>query len=223
MSAALWSGSPRRRSVLAPACVLLALGACRSAYYSTLEKFGVAKRDLLVERVEEGKEAQDEAKQQFVTTLERFRELAGTDPDELEDVYDELADEYESCESDAEAVHERIAAIEQVSADLFEEWEAEIEEIGSRDLRAKSEQSLESSRLKTKDLLAVMKRAESRMDPVLASFRDHVLYLKHNLNARAIASLEDTVLEIEGEVERLVAEMQASIDKADAYIASMQD
>ena len=34
-----------------------------------------------------------------------------------------------------------------------------------------------------------MRLAESRIEPVLKSFRDQVLFLKHNLNAKAIASL----------------------------------
>ena len=97
-----------RRALL---CALIALGGCRGAYYSTLEKFGVHKRDILVDRVEEGREAQAEAKEQFATTLERFQALTGVEPDDLEDAYEELADEQESCESDAQEVRERIAAI----------------------------------------------------------------------------------------------------------------
>ena len=56
---------------------------------------------------------------------------------------------------------------------------------------------------------------------LLAAFNDQVLFLKHNLNARAIASLDSTVLELEGEVTRLIEEMNASIAEANAFIESM--
>ena len=36
------------------------------------------------------------------------------------------------------------------------------------------------------------------MKPVLAAFHDQVLVLKHNLNARAIASLEGTAVTLQG-------------------------
>ena len=208
-----------RRALL---CALIGLGACRGAYYSTMEKFGVHKRDILVDRVEEGREAQTEAKEQFATTLERFQELTGVEPDDLDEAYEALADEQGSCESRAKEVRERIAAIEEVSADLFEEWEAEIESMSSKDLQRQSRETLTASKSRYDELIAAMKKAEERMEPVLTAFRDHVLFLKHNLNARAISSLETTVTQIEGDVARLIAEMQASIEKADEFIASMQ-
>jgi hypothetical protein len=66
-----------------------------------------------------------------------------------------------------------------------------------------------------------MKAAEAKMDPVLAAFKDQVLFLKHNLNARAIASLQDTVGRVESDVQRLVAEMEASINEANTFIQQM--
>jgi DNA repair exonuclease SbcCD ATPase subunit len=175
-----------------------------------------------VDRVEEGQEEQDAAKRQFLATFERFRELAGTGPDELEDAYAELADELEDCESRARAVSERIGSIEQVSQDLFDEWQAEIGQMSSADLKRQSQASLEQSRERYGELIGAMKQAESKMEPVLVAFRDHVLFLKHNLNARAVASLQATVVEIEGQVSQLVQDMQASIEKADAFISSLE-
>jgi hypothetical protein len=59
------------------------------------------------------------------------------------------------------------------------------------------------------------------MTPVLSAFKDQVLFLKHNLNARAVASLSDTVKGIEGDVGRLIAEMNASIAEANQFIEQM--
>jgi hypothetical protein len=59
------------------------------------------------------------------------------------------------------------------------------------------------------------------MNPVLAAFKDQVLFLKHNLNAQAIASLGSTATQIEGDVARLIKEMEASIGEADDFIKQM--
>jgi hypothetical protein len=211
----------KQHHLLAALLALSLAAACRSGYYATMERFGVHKRDILVERVQEGRQEQAEAQQQFQTTFERFKELTGAEGGELERVYDRLRKELTLCEDDAEDVREHIDSIEDVAGDLFDEWEGELDEITNRELRAKSRQQLEDTRTRYRALLGTMRSAEARMEPVLVAFRDHVLFLKHNLNARAIASLESTVVAIEGDVSRLIDEMKKSIQEADEFIASM--
>ena len=67
-----------------------------------------------------------------------------------------------------------------------------------------------------------MKKASSSMDPVLTAFKDRVLFLKHNLNAQAIASLSKTVVAIQGDVSKLIDAMQASIAEADEFLGAMK-
>ena len=67
-----------------------------------------------------------------------------------------------------------------------------------------------------------MKRAESKIQPVLSVFNDLVLYLKHNLNAQAIAALQGELVGLEENVDRLVREMEASIREADQFISKLQ-
>ena len=66
-----------------------------------------------------------------------------------------------------------------------------------------------------------MKRAEKKLDPVLAAFHDRVLFLKHNLNARAIASLKAERAKIQTDINILVADMNRSIAEADRFIKEM--
>jgi hypothetical protein len=56
---------------------------------------------------------------------------------------------------------------------------------------------------------------------VLAGFRDQVLFLKHNLNAKAIASLQSNVLAIEDDIAVLIRDMEASIKEADEFIHTL--
>ncbi len=67
-----------------------------------------------------------------------------------------------------------------------------------------------------------MKQAEARMAPVLARFNDQVLFLKHNLNAAAIAGLQPQAAAIQTDVAALVREMEASINEANAFISQMK-
>ncbi len=71
--------------------------------------------------------------------------------------------------------------------------------------------------------IGAMKRAEEKIQPVLAVFHDQVLYLKHNLNARAITALQGEMVSLEKDVALLVREMEASIKEADQFINQLQN
>jgi len=207
---------------MALALLLAAAGSCQSAYYGIQEKFGVHKRDILVDRVEEGREAQEAAKEQFQSALDAFKAVESFDGGDLEEVYDELNGEYQVAESRVKTVRSRIASIEDVSEDLFAEWKQELEQYDNAELRAKSEQTMIETKDRYADLIAAMRRAEVKMEPVLAMFGDQVLFLKHNLNAKAITSLQGSLASIESDVGILIRDMETSIAEADAFIAAME-
>src|SRR4051812_39302203 len=170
------------------ACLLwLASGGCKSAYYNTWEKLGWAKRDILVDRVKDARDDQEEAKKQFKTTLQRFQEVTNYQGGDLEAKYKKLNSEYEDAVGAGEHVSKRIKAVEEVAADMFKEWQEELKQYTTPDLRRSSEEKLRDTKQRYGQLIGVMKQAESKMQPVLAAFKNQVLYLKHNLNAQAIA------------------------------------
>ncbi|MHC4619035.1 MAG: DUF2959 domain-containing protein [Planctomycetota bacterium] len=200
--------------------VLLPVG-CHSVYYKTMEKFGYHKRDLLVERVEDARDAQADAKDQFESALEKFSSVIGYSGGALEEKYEELKAELEGSESKAKAVRKRIGNVEEVAGALFEEWESELGKYSSEKLRRSSERKLEQTQQRYVQLIGAMKRAEEKMGPVLSAFGDQVLFLKHNLNAQAIASLHEELVSVEAEVSSLIREMEASIAEADSFIREM--
>jgi len=111
--------------------------------------------------------------------------------------------------------------VRKVGGDLFKEWESEINEYTDANLRRKSENQMRETRRRYDQLVEKMDRAADRMDPVLATMKDHVLFLKHNLNARALGSLEETAESLERDVNRLIRDMEASIAEANKFIATV--
>ena len=201
--------------------VSLLLAGCTSAYYAAWEKLGYEKRDILVSRIKSANKDQEEAKKQFQTTLEKFQDVTGFKGGDLEAEYKKLNSSYEDCVSRADAVSKRIASVESVAKDMFNEWQSELSQYSDQNRRRASEQMLNDTKVKYEKLIAVMKQAEKRMQPVLTVFHDQVLFLKHNLNAAAIASLKDTSAGIESDVSKLIADMNASINEANSFINQM--
>jgi SMC interacting uncharacterized protein involved in chromosome segregation len=202
---------------------LTALTGCSSMYYGTMEKFGVHKRDIMVDRVKEARTAQQDAKKQFANALEQFRSVIDVKGGDLQTKYDKLNAELQRSEARAKEVHDRIASVEDVSEALFKEWRTEIRQYSSDSLRRQSEQQLESTRTKYSQLITAMKKAAARIDPVLVPLRDQVLFLKHNLNAKAIASLNTELTSVQGNVDVLVRDMEAAIAEADEFIKAMKE
>lgn len=210
-----------------PLVLLLALGTlslsgCQSAYYSAWEQFGVEKRDILVERVEDARGAQQEAQEQFNSALEELSQLIGFEGGELQDQYDKLNDQYEASESSAERVSARIDKVESVADALFSEWRDELTQYNSEKLRRDSERKLAETERRYKKLLSSMRKAEASMAPVLAGLKDNVLYLKHNLNANAIGALQGEFNAIKQDIKTLIDEMNRAIGQSSEFIASMQ-
>ena len=214
---------PRPTTTLA--CLLLlmlpAFAGCQTAYYKTMQTFGYEKREILVDRVETARDKQEDAKQQFTSALEQFKSVVAFDGGDLEAMYDKLDREYKRSESAADAVSGRIDAVDRVATALFEEWEDELDEYESADLRRASEKQLETTRARYDRMLKAMRKAEATMPPVLSAMKDQVLFLKHNLNAQAVASIQGTAEGIGRDIESLIKQMQASIDEANAFIDQM--
>jgi hypothetical protein len=210
------------RRFLLLGAVVLAASSCTRVFYATNEKFGREKRDILASRVKDTRKEQEKAKEQFQTTLEAFQAVTGFKGGELEEVYKKLNREYERSEDRTKEVRGRISSVERVANDMFREWGKEIDQIGDRDLKAKSRSLMRATQGKCNSLLVRMKESEVRMLPVLRAFRDQVLYLKHNLNAQAIQSLRETSIKIDADVAALVREMEASIREADAFVAALE-
>lgn len=198
---------------------------CSSAVIAAKEKMGIPKRDQLVARVKDARDEQQEAKQQFASALDEF--LAVTDArrdqsvSDLEARYKKLSSEYDRSESRAKDVHTRIDKVRAVADALFKEWKAELSQYTSEDLRRRSQQELDQTRAQYDKLLAAMNAAAKKMDPVLGAFKDQVLFLKHNLNARAISSLQGDAARVQSDVNALIKDMEASIREANSFIDQM--
>ena len=211
----------RSSSLLVTAFALLLTG-CSSVYYDAMEKIGIPKREILVDRVEAARGAQHEAKEQFADALEQFLAVTKVPPTELKATYDRLNTEFKKSETRAQEVRDKIDAIDNVAKALFDEWHAELSQYQNPSMRTQSERQLNATKQRYAALMRVMEQAAGRMEPVLGAFRDQVLFLKHNLNAQAIAALDATTRDLQQDIGRLIADMERSIKEADAFISAMQ-
>ncbi|MDB6047616.1 MAG: repair protein [Pseudomonas sp.] len=206
------------------ACIaLFALSGCQSAYFAAMDKAGIPKRQMLAGRVEDARDAQKDTSKHLSNALESYRRVVHFDGGDLEKRYDALNDQYQASVKSADAIHQRIDSVENVADALFDEWNGELDQYTSQDLRAASARELERTQTEYRALLTTMKATESRIPPVLNVLHDQVLFLKHNLNAQAIGALKDQSGHLQNSVYDLLKDMQRSIDSSDAFVRHLQN
>ncbi len=205
--------------------MLLTVAGCQSAVrktmYSAYESVGIEKRDILKSRVDDARDEQKDAAESFEDALTAFKKMYAFDGGKLEKQYSKIKDAYEDADKDAKDVRASIAKMDVVAKDLFKEWSEEASKIETSDLKKRSLDLKAQTETKYAKLHAALKKSESRMDPVLKKLSDQVLFLKHNLNAKAIASLQTESGTIQKDIERLVEEMKKSIQEAEKFIAEL--
>lgn len=195
--------------------------AVNKAKYSAYEMVGVEKRDLFKSEVSQVKQEQEETGEAFKDALERLQEIYAFDGGDLEKEHDKLHSSYEEAKVRSQEVNKRITQLNTVANDLFVEWEAEISEISSGDLKRKSREKLVSTKSKYRTLHKELLNSEKKIHPVLAKLKDQDLYLKHNLNAKALGGLKTESAGIENEIKSLISEMNASSKKAQEFIETL--
>lgn len=178
-------------------------------------------RDVLVDRVEDARDSQQETIEEFQTAMDKFKAVTGFDGGELEAQYDKLNSAYERSADRAAEIGSRIDKVSVAANALLDEWRDELKDYRDAKLRRVAEHQFDDTRMRAEKLIASLRAVEQRTEPVLALFRDQVLYLKHNLNARAISALDVERDRIQQDVDVLIADMQAAIDEANAFIATL--
>lgn len=195
---------------------------CANTYYSAMETVGIPKREILVDRVVDTRDAQLDAQQQFQSALDQFGSVVKLEQTDLKKAYDLLNEQYEDSLDAAEKVSARIDKVESVSDALFAEWKKELKLYENPELKASSKAQLKTTKARYNEMLEGMHEAEISMQPVLNTFQDNVLFLKHNLNAQAIGSLEPEFQSLQLEINKLIQKMDDSINQSNQFIDDLK-
>jgi len=214
----------KKKSAWATMAVLLVAGYYATGSISTgVDWMWKEPRDLLVDRVEDARDSQRMAAEEFRDALAEFKAVTNLPETELERQYNKLNAAYERSKDAADDINKHVDRVVKASNRLLDEWRLELADYNDPVLRRLAEQQFDQTRDHATRLIASMRQIEDRMLPVLASFQDQVLYLKHNLNLSAISALEGEATIIESNVDILIAEMNRSIAEADAFINVILD
>ncbi|MEA3289495.1 MAG: DUF2959 domain-containing protein [Campylobacterota bacterium] len=209
-------------SVLLSSFALLTISGCANKiYYAGMEKVGVHKRDIMVSRIENVQDSQKDTQDEFKSALEQFGSLVTIENSDLKSAYEKFDNKYEDAKEAAQDLSDHINKLQNVSLALFEEWEDELDLYQNQKLKIQSQKKLNATRSNYKTMMKAMKRSEKSMEPILATFQDNVLTLKHSLNAQAIGTLQGEFKSLKKEIRILNQQMNLSIKESSQFIQQM--
>ena len=204
------------------ALALLLIGCQSQPYYKTMEVLGVQKRDLLVDRIDDVRATGVEAQSLLAKLVTTYRETADAPRDNIEGAYDRFEDGFEDARNKIRKMEGDIKTMKRVADDTFAEWESELKLYQDPQLKAESEAELAQRRQEYAALERVFDETGQRLDPVLFSLRDRVLYLNRNQSPETLARMKADAPQVEAELRGAIAELQRSIDAAAAFRASFR-
>lgn len=218
--------SIRVASIRAVPLALLACmaGACQSLGGPFLIFGGArAPHDGLIDRAEDAGRESKGTSADFAAAFHLYQRLTSPQAVELEKISDDFEDAVEECEDAAEELTERIESIRTETDRFIDGWSEELAGFSSEELRGKSAAQMQETEARARRLLAALEREQSRMQPVLRKLKDYALFFHHNLNARAIATLQDTYENFDREFRALENETARAQDEITAFLASFED
>lgn len=213
------------KNFLAPAiAACFIFTGCQNLYNKTLENvFGVEKRELLQKAVESVKDDQVETQKEFQSAMAELQSIYGFKGGKLESMYNKFKDSYEDSEKQADELHDRISNMDRIANSMFKEWSGEIRQYGSKTFADDSRKKLDATKKRYQELIESARRSEGAMEPILKKLRDHVLYLKHNLNAASLGALKNETQSIQSDIQELNRRMDESIREANSFISTLRD
>jgi hypothetical protein len=188
----------------------------------SFDTFYAEPRDILISRVEAASDAQQETAEEFKSALEKFKQVTNFDGGDLEKKFNTLSAAYDRSENAATNVTQRVDRVVTATNNLLNEWRDELKQYHDEAIKRRAEAQFDETRIKAEKLIAVMRNAEAKTKPVLGALKDQVLFVKHNLNLRAISSIKQETTLIEQAVSALIKAMEASISEAESFINSIR-
>ena len=193
---------------------LIFITGCGGAYKAS----GQYKRDLLLHRIEKARQSHVKASNQFEVVLANYSSIVDANSGDIRTKYNKLNRECKRARSITKDISRKVKDVEKVGKPLFREWEDDLDEYENEDMRRSSEEQLDLTRRNYLKCVHSIKSCQGKVEGVLVSLNDQMLFLSHNLNSKALSAFKKNTASLKSEVGALVKQMQAGIKEAETFI-----
>ena len=169
-----------------------------------LSQSSVKQTERLAKRAQDTVKAVDETRQQIEKTLDLYNSIVQNEAEDTKKAYSDLGKWVEECQKKRADASNKVDAMEKEAHTFFAEWTQSLDAINNPDLRKRSQDRLNDTRLRYNDILKIGRQAGGEFDAFVGSLRDQYVYLGYDLNPAALASLSGDAKQLNAQAHHVV-------------------
>ena len=182
----------------------------------------VKQTEKLAKRAQDTVKAVEETRQQIEKTLGLYNSIVQNQAEDTKKAYSDLGKWVEDCEKRRANASRKVDDMEKEAHTFFAEWTQSLDGITNPDLRKRSQDRMNDTRLRYNDILKVGRQAGGEFDVFVGSLQDQYVYLRYDLNPAALASLSGDAKQVNSQAATLFAKIDETVKMAQEYITSLQ-
>jgi len=201
----------------------MALSACQSGRYtSSLSLEGADDQHDLAERVTTTIDAHKHAQEAFDAAYVLIAKFTQARTEVNQALYNELLDQVDECASGCDRIAANNVRLDDDAAQMFMNWNIELDQFSSLQLRTRSEERMQSVKGRFDVLSSRLHDTHARMETALVGLKDYVLFFNHNLNTRSASGLDFENESLAQEIRALNAEVEGARFQGNDFIDALQ-
>jgi hypothetical protein len=183
---------------------------------------GVKQPERLAKRAGDTVKAIEETKQQLERTLNLYNSIVQNKSEDTQKAYKDLGKWMEECDKKRTNVRNKVEAMEKEAHAFFAEWTQSLDGITNPDLRKRSQDRLNDTRVRYGDILTAGRDAGGKFDAFMGSLHDQFVYLGYDLNPTALASLAGDAKKLNAQAAAMFEEINKTTNLTNEYISSLR-
>ena len=211
---------PYPRAIVA-VLVLASLPGCSYVNNLIKGKSGPADVDDLVASVEKVNKELDRSKASMLSAVQGLQAITAPDfQGDAAKAHKDLVKIVETSEDQAEELRDSIEEMQAAAIPVFDQWTKDLEAYSNPEMRQRSQARLAAARERYDAVVAAVEPLLVEYESINQSLRDHVLFLKHDMNPAALTTIQDDVRSVAKDAASLDGRFNSGRAAAMAYIES---
>jgi hypothetical protein len=186
---------------------------------STDPRSGIVETNELSARIEEVRAGSDLAKQRVEAAVKSLKNLTHADfKEDATAAFVDFVAAVDASTQQSDQLHASVVKMKEESVPLFKKWEQSLEAFSSDQMRQHSKERQQKTHERFDAIVSSAEAAQVACDALNVRLRDHVAYLRFDLNSSALAMIQGEVVALEQSAATLSTQLVACQDAAKAYV-----
>jgi methyl-accepting chemotaxis protein len=173
--------------------------------------------DRLSKAINNLADAVEKGKTEMQETLAAYDNVVNNKDGDLLTPFKRFHSGLEKIEKRREEMKKRADEVKAAATPYFAQWKADLEKFSSEDMKKRSQERMEKTKERYQRIHKTAEEARAAYEPLMATLRDHDLYLSNDLNPESASSLQKDAEKAKKNADTVYEIMDRILKGADEY------